>query len=180
MHKTEAGGVKLDLADERQVIDAADALLKSARAMHPDAKIDGFLVQLLGAGVETLVGGHTDPLYGPLLLVGSGGIMVELMRDVAQRLLPVGAGEIGKMIDGSSSSPRVLCSAIAVARPPDRVALEASALALSRFYLDHRARVAEIEVNPLIVRGNGAVAVDVRVVWHRENPREENSREEKI
>ena len=62
----------------------------------------------------------------------------------------------------------------------DRVALEASALALSRFYLDHRARVAEIEVNPLIVRGNGAVAVDVRVVWHRENPREENSREEKI
>ena len=63
VHKTEAGGVILDLADERQVIDAADALLKSARAMHPDAKIDGFLVQQMVAGVETIVGVHTDPLW---------------------------------------------------------------------------------------------------------------------
>ncbi len=173
VHKTEAGGVMLDLADARQVLDAADALLKSARAAHPDAKIDGFLVQQMVSGVEAIIGVHTDPLYGQLLLIGSGGIMVELMRDAAQRLLPVGAREIGRMIDGLKLA-RLLAGYRG--RPAtDRAALEAAALALSRFYLDHRARIAEIEINPLIVRGNGAVAVDVRVVW-----REENSREEKM
>ena len=72
----------------------------SARAAHPGARIDGFLVQEMVSGVEAIVGAHTDPLYGPLLLVGSGGIMVELVRDVAQRLLPVGARDIAAMIDG--------------------------------------------------------------------------------
>ncbi len=166
VHKTEAGGVVLDLADQRQVIDAAGALLKSAQTAHPDAKIDGFLVQRMMSGVEAIVGAHTDPLYGPLLLVGSGGIMVELVRDVAQRLLPVGAREIGKMINGLKLA-RLLASYRG--RPAaDRGALEAASLALSRFYLDHRARIAEIEINPLMVRGNGAVAVDVRVVWRKD------------
>ncbi len=163
VHKTEAGGVMLDLANEQQVIDAADALVKSARATHPDATIDGFLVQEMVSGVETIVGAHSDPLYGPLLLVGSGGIMVEFFRDVAQRLLPVDARDIGKMIDGLKLS-RLLAGYRG--RPAaDRSALEASALALARFYLDHRARIAEIEINPLMVRAEGAVAVDVRVAW---------------
>lgn len=166
VHKTEAGGVMLDLADARQVIDAANVLLKSARAAHPDAKIDGFLVQQMVSGVEAIVGVHTDPLYGPLLLVGSGGIMVELVRDVAQRLLPIGAREIGKMIDGLKLA-RLLAGYRG--RPAaDCAALEAAALALSRFYLDHRARIAEIEINPLIVGRNGAVAVDVRAVWRED------------
>ena len=163
VHKTEAGGVMLDLASEQQVIDAADALVKSARATHPDATIDGFLVQEMVSGVETIVGAHSDPLYGPLLLVGSGGIMVEFFRDVAQRLLPVDARDIGKMIDGLKLS-RLLAGYRG--RPAaDRSALEASALALARFYLDHRARISEIEINPLMVRAEGAVAVDVRVAW---------------
>ncbi len=92
MHKTEAGGVMLDLANRQQVLDAADALVKAARTRRiRGAAIDGFLVQEMVSGVETIVGAHADPLYGPLLLIGSGGIMVELVRDVAQRLLPVSA-----------------------------------------------------------------------------------------
>jgi acyl-CoA synthetase (NDP forming) len=163
VHKTEAGGVILNLASAQQVLDAADALLKTAQATYPDAKLEGFLVQEMVYGIETIVGAHADPLYGPLLLVGAGGILVELVRDVAQRLLPVDADDVATMIDGLKLS-RLLAGYRG--RPAaDRKALEAAALALSRFYLDHRARIAEIEINPLIVRAAGAVAVDVRVVW---------------
>jgi acyl-CoA synthetase (NDP forming) len=167
VHKTEAGGVMLNLASAQQVLDAADALTKAARTAHPQAKLDGFLVQEMVSGVETIVGAHADPLYGPLLLVGGGGIMFELVRDVAQRLLPVEAEDVGAMIDGLKVA-RLLAGYRG--RPPaDRTALEAAAMALSRFFLDHRARIAEIEINPLMVRGSGAVAVDVRVAW-RERP----------
>jgi acetyltransferase len=163
VHKTEAGGVMLNLANTQRVLDAADALTKAARSAHPQAKLDGFLVQEMVSGVETIVGAHADPLYGPLLLVGAGGIMVELVRDVAQRLLPVDGKDVAAMIDGLKVS-RLLAGYRG--RPPgDRAALEAAAMALSCFYLDHRARIAEIEINPLMVQGSGAVAVDVRVVW---------------
>ena len=163
VHKTEAGGVALNLANRQQVLDAARALTASARAAHPDANIEGFLVQQMVSGIEAIVGAHADPLYGPLLLVGAGGIMVELVRDVAQRLLPVDARDIGAMIDGLRLA-RLLAGYRG--RPPaDRAALEAAALGLARFYLDHRACIAEIEINPLMVRPQGAVAVDVRVAW---------------
>lgn len=163
VHKTEAGGVILNLANAQQVLDAADTLVKTARAAHPKAKLEGFLVQQMVSGIEAIVGAHADPLYGPLLLVGAGGTLVELIRDVAQRLLPVDADDVASMIDGLKLS-RLLAGYRG--RPPaDRKALESTALALGRFYLDHRARIAEIEINPLIVRDAGAVGVDVRVVW---------------
>jgi acetyltransferase len=166
VHKTEAGGVRLDLTSRIGVLAAAEALMQSARAAHPDAKLDGFLVQEMVSGVETIVGARTDPLYGPLLLVGSGGILVELVRDAALRLLPVTATDIAAMIDGLKLNG--LLAGFRGRPPADRRALEACALALAQFYLDHRARIDEIEINPLIVRANGAVAVDVRVVWRRE------------
>ena len=99
-HKTEAGGVILSLASARQVLDAADALVNAARAAYPKAKLEGFLVQEMVSGIEAIVGAHADLLYGPLLLIGTGGILVELVRDVAQRLLPVDAKEVATMING--------------------------------------------------------------------------------
>jgi hypothetical protein len=95
--------------------------------------------------------------------------MVELFGDVAQRLLPVSAHDIGAMIDGLKLA-RLLAGYRR--RPPaDRAALEKAAIALGRFYLDHRARLAEIEINPLIVCDQGAVAVDVRAIWREDAPR---------
>jgi acetate---CoA ligase (ADP-forming) len=163
VHRTEAGGVMLDLANEQQVIEAADKLVKAARAAHPGAEIDGFLVQEMVSGTEAIVGVHADPLYGPLLLVGAGGILVELVRDVAQLLLPVSAADIAKMIDGLKLN--ALLAGYRGRPAADRAALETAALGLARFYLDHRARIAEIEINPLMVRSKGAVAVDLRVAW---------------
>jgi len=167
VHKTEAGGVKLDLKSRQHVLDAADVLVKAAHAAHPKAKIDGFLVQQMVSGIETIVGVHDDPLYGPLLLVGSGGILVELVRDAAQRLLPVEARDATAMIDTLKLAP--LLAGYRGRPAGDRAALEACALGLARFYLDHRPRIAEIEINPLMVSAQGAVAVDVRVAWREEN-----------
>jgi acetate---CoA ligase (ADP-forming) len=174
LHKTEVGGVALDLHDRDAVEAAAEALTASTRAAQPSARIDGFLVQEMVVGLEAIVGARNDPLYGPLLLVGSGGVLVELVEDAALRLLPVAPEEVGSMIDGLKLARRL--SGFRGRPAADRAALEAAAFALGRFFLDHRARIKEIEINPLIVRADersatsnpviaGAIAVDVRVLW---------------
>jgi acetyltransferase len=168
LHKTEAGGVVLGLASGAMVQQAAERLLASATAACPGARIEGFLVQEMVEGVEAILGARDDELYGPMLLAGSGGVLVELVKDAALRLLPVSDTDVGTMID-SLKLNRLLAGFRG--RPPaDRPALEAAALGLARFFLDHRDRIADIEINPLLVRpaGRGAVAVDVRVLWRDE------------
>jgi acetyltransferase len=184
LHKTEVGGVALDLQNRDAVQAAAEALAASARAAQPSARIDGFLVQEMVSGIEAIVGARNDPLYGPLLLVGSGGVLVELVADAALRLLPVTTHEVSTMVDGLKLAQRL--SGFRGRPAADRAALEAAALGLGRFFLDHRARISDIEINPLMVRANtpardpqfkasklisaeaGAVAVDVRVLWRED------------
>jgi acyl-CoA synthetase (NDP forming) len=166
LHKTEAGGVMLDLRSRAEVCDAAAALFAAARAAHADARIEGLLVQQMVSGVEAIVGARSDPLYGPLLLIGAGGVLVELTRDVGLRLLPVAAPEVGAMIDGLKL--KQLLAGYRGRAAADRAALEQTALGLAQFYLDHRARIADVEINPLMVGPTGAVAVDVRVLWRQE------------
>jgi acetyltransferase len=167
LHKTEAGGVVLDLRSRDAVAAAADALVASARAAYPDARIDGFLVQEMVSGVEAIVGLHSDALYGPMLLVGAGGVLVELAKDAALRLLPVTPGDVSAMIDGLKLNK--LLAGFRGRPAADRAALEATVLGLAKFYLDHRSRIEDIEINPLMVRPKGAVAVDVRVIWRKDN-----------
>jgi acyl-CoA synthetase (NDP forming) len=168
LHKTEAGGVALDLRSKDAVQKAAADLTASARTAYPGARIDGFLVQEMVSGIEAIVGARTDKLYGPLLLVGAGGILVELAKDAALRMLPVSKDDVTAMLDGLRLNKLI---AGYRGRPAaDRAALESTVLALSKFYLDHRSRIDDIEINPLMVRpsGKGAVAVDVRVIWKNE------------
>lgn len=165
LHKTEAGGVLLDLRDEAAVIAGAEQLRASALAAYPAARIEGFLVQEMVSGVEAIAGARDDALYGPVLLAGSGGVMVELLRDAALKLLPVEGRDISEMIDGLKLAK--LLAGFRGRPAADRAALETGIAGLAQFYLDHRARVADIEINPLIVRenGKGVCAVDVRVIW---------------
>jgi acetyltransferase len=165
LHKTEAGGVALDLRDRGEVAAAATALVAAAHAAHPDASIEGYLVQEMVSGIETIVGARSDPHYGPVLLMGAGGILAELANDAALRLLPLEADDVRAMIEGLKLAR--LLAAFRGRPPADRGALESTALALGRLFLDHRSRIAEIEINPLTLRpaGGGAVAVDVRVLW---------------
>jgi acyl-CoA synthetase (NDP forming) len=168
LHKTEAGGVTLGLESREAVISAADTMVAAARTTQPGVRIDGFLVQEMVSGVEAIVGARSDPLYGPMLLVGAGGVLVELARDAALRLLPVTAGDVTAMVDGLKLAK--LLAGYRGRPAADRPALEAAALALACFFLDHRARIADVEINPLIVRQSGAVAVDVRVLWREGEP----------
>ena len=145
----------LDLRSRDAVQSAADALIASARAAHPDARIDGFLVQEMVSGVEAIVGARSDPLYGPLLLVGAGGVLVELAKDAALRLLPVdrdGRERHGRRPQAQQAARRAIRGRPAA----DRAALEKTVLALAQFFLDHRARIEDIEINPLMVRERAA------------------------
>jgi acyl-CoA synthetase (NDP forming) len=166
LHKTEAGGVKLNLRGAAEVTVAAEALVASAHAAQPNARIDGFLVQEMVSGVEAIVGAREDTLYGPILLVGAGGVLVELAKDAALRLLPVAGDDVSAMIDGLKLNK--LLTGFRGQAAADRAALEKTVLALGQFFLDHGARIEDIEINPLMVRVSGAVAVDVRVIWRNE------------
>ncbi len=169
LHKTEAGGVVLDLRNAADVEAAATQLLGSAKAAYPDARIDGFLVQEMVSGIEAIAGARSDALYGPMLLIGAGGVLVELVKDAALKLLPVSDDEIIGMIDGLKLSR--LLKGYRGKPPADIAALKEAIAGLARFYLDHRAKIADIEVNPLIVRpeGEGVCAVDVRVIWREQD-----------
>jgi acetyltransferase len=163
-HKTEVGGVRLDLRSAAEVVSAADSLAAAIRSAEPQARIEGFLVQEMVRGVEMILGARTDPLYGPMLMVGAGGILVELVKDVAFRLLPVGEADARAML-GELKVTKLLAGFRG--RPAcDVEALVKAICGLSEFYLDHRHLAADLEINPLIVlpEGEGVRAVDVRWV----------------
>ncbi len=107
---------------------AAERLVASARKAYPDARIDGFLVQEMASGIEAIVGARSDALYGPMLLVGAGGILVELAKDAALRMLPVTASDVTAMVDGLKLSK--LLAGYRGRPAADRAALEKTVLAL--------------------------------------------------
>ena len=153
-HKTEAGAVKLDLRD-------ADALRAACAAMT--AAKEGFLVQpLLTGGVELVVGVKRDPQVGPVLLVGLGGVLVEIMRDTALALAPVGLAEARRMLEGLKGFKLLQGYRGTPAADLDSVC---DAIArVSEFAADHADQIEEIDVNPLLARPDGAIALDALIV----------------
>jgi acyl-CoA synthetase (NDP forming) len=163
-HKTEVGGVTLGLTDAAVVRAAAQAMTKRLAGHDPRARVDGFLVQEMVAGVEMILGVREDPQFGPFMLVGLGGVTVEAMKDVAIRLLPIDE-------DTARDTIRSLRGAALLGefrgRPErDTEAVVRAMVGLSRLFLDHRPWLSDLEINPLIVLGKteGVRAVDVRVV----------------
>jgi acyl-CoA synthetase (NDP forming) len=163
-HKTEVGGVRLNLKSAAEVEREAGDLAEAVRKIAPGSRLDGFVVQEMVEGIEVIVGARLDPLFGPMIVVGAGGVMVELVQDVACRLLPVGPQDARDMI-GELKVAKLLAGFRG--RPAaDLDALIAAICDLSDFYLDHRHLMTDCEVNPLIVlrQGAGVRAVDIRVV----------------
>ncbi len=163
-HKTEVGGVALGLDDEAAVEAAAAAMAQRLKAADPKARIEGYLVQEMVSGVEILAGARDDALYGPMIVLGAGGVMVELVRDVAIRLLPVTRGDVRAMLEELSVSE--LLHGFRGGAACDVPALVDAVVALGDFYLDHRDGLADLEINPLMVgpKGQGVRAVDIRAV----------------
>jgi acetyltransferase len=117
------------------------------------------------AGVEMIVGVREDPQFGPFCVVGLGGIFVEVLKDTAIRLLPVGVGDAREMIE--SLRGRAILGAFRGAAPRDVDALARAVAGVCQVFLDHRPLLSDLEVNPIIVlaEGQGVRAVDIRPVW---------------
>lgn len=163
-HKTEVGGVLLGLASVKEVEAGVKTLTSRIRKVDRKAEITGYLVQEMVSGVEMIVGAREDPVYGPVILLGAGGILVELVKDAAMRMLPVTARDVRDML-GELRVAKVL-KGFRGQDPADVDALVRAVVGLGRVFMDHREHLADLEVNPLIVRakGKGVAAVDVRPV----------------
>ena len=164
-HKTEAGGVALGLTDEDAVADAFDAVTAGARTAFPDAVVEGVLVApMLGEGVEAILAARTDPVFGPVVMVGLGGIMVEVLGDVSFRAAPLSREEAQEMVEELRG--KALLAGVRGRPPADRAALVDAILAMGRFAAAHAGRFDSVEVNPLMVRaqGRGVVGLDALIV----------------
>ncbi len=163
-HKTEAGGVRIGLTDAAGVCQAYQDILDNARQYAPKAHIDGVLVQaMVSGGVEVIVGINNDPLFGPAIMFGLGGIFAEVLKDVSFRILPITRSEAIDMVreikafpilDGARGRPKA-----------DVEALVDTLVKLAALALDLKEHVAEIDINPLFVlpRGQGVIAADALI-----------------
>ncbi len=164
-HKTEAGGVVLNLATPAAVRDAFRTVTDNAARHRPGARIDGVLVApMLAGGVETILGVHRDPVFGPVVLCGLGGVFAEVLKDTALAIAPVDADGARRMVD--SLRGRAMLDGVRGAPPADVDALVAAIVALSRFAVEHADAIDAVDVNPFVVRphGQGAVALDALIV----------------
>lgn len=160
-HKSEVGGVALGLGSSAAVQRATSAMLGRVAAARPDAALEGVLVQAMAPpGKELLLGGVRDPQFGPLVMVGLGGIYVEVFADTVARLAPVAAGEALEMLEELKIAP--LLHGVRGEAPVDLVAVADNISRFARLLVDVR-ELREIEINPLIVGPAGVLAaVDAR------------------
>jgi acyl-CoA synthetase (NDP forming) len=162
-HKTEAGVIRLNLRNAHDVRAGYDAVMVNARRVSPLPHVNGVLVQpMVPQGVEMVVGARIDPLFGPLLVVGLGGILVEVLQDTALAPAPVTHADAlallrqlkgEKLLHGFRGAPAV-----------DLDKLADVICRISRFAADHRDTIAELDVNPLICAGDRIIAVDALIV----------------
>ena len=140
-------------------------MLARAKAAHPAAQIDGVLVQAMAKrGQEMILGVTRDPVFGPMLMVGLGGIHVEVLKDVAFAPVLLDAEDALALI--AELNGAALLDGVRGAKPADKQALAALMAALSRFAADHAHQIAEIDLNPVIVHeaGEGLSVVDALIV----------------
>ncbi len=162
LHKTEAGGVRVGVADADAMRAAFEAVTAAARAYDQSARIDGVLVQqMCSGGHELIVGATTDATFGKLVVFGMGGVLVEVSRDVTFRLAPLGEDEAGSMLDDIAAA--VVLRGVRGQPGVDRPALVSLLAGLSRLVTDFP-EIAEVDLNPVLADEHGAVAVDVRVL----------------
>lgn len=164
LHKSDAGGVKVGLRTAAEVRDAVRAMMASPAIGA--ARVDGFLIEEMAPpGQEVVVGGVRDPQFGPLVMVGLGGVFVEVLADVAFRICPVTRLDAVEML-GELRGAAVLKGA----RGRKAVSLDAIIDVLLKMggegglLMNHAADIKEADINPLIVSESGAVAVDARFV----------------
>ncbi|MCE8049758.1 CoA-binding protein [Halomonas daqingensis] len=170
LHKSDAGGVKLNLVGEAALRRAREEILAACRAYDARAEIEGVLVTPMARkGTEVIVGVIRDPIFGPVLMFGLGGIFVEILEDVAFRAIPLSRHDASSMVEqikarrileGARGEPAV-----------DKEALVELLLTVSRI-ADAYPELSELDLNPVIVNADGYAVVDARVIVERESVNE--------
>ena len=164
-HKTEAGAVALGVSGDAAVREAYQRVMASANSAHLEASIHGVLVQAMAPpGREVILGITRDATFGPMLMVGLGGIHAEVLRDVAFAPAPIGPQEAQSLLGELKGA--ALLDGVRGAPPADRAALLELMASLSRFAADHTDLIEEIDLNPVIVhaQGQGLTVVDALIV----------------
>ncbi len=165
LHKSDAGGVKVNIKDEAAAREAFNTIMKNAKAYKADANIHGIAVQEMAPwGTEVILGSINDPTFGPTLMFGLGGIFVEVLKDVTFRVSPVSSVEAMDMINEIKGA-KILAGARGEA-PRDRKALANAIVNYSSMILDLKDEIAESDANPFLVyaEGEGLKVADARII----------------
>ena len=168
IHKSDAGGVALDLENKDEVIDAYQAIMSSCKAHNPNAHLEGVeIAEMIKKDIETVVGARKDPVFGPVIMCGLGGIYIEVLKDVAFRACPLSRREIMNMIKETKSYPLLL--GVRGQEKKDMETFVSTIVKISSLIRKSKT-ISDIEINPLMVyeQGLGAKAVDVRILLSTE------------
>jgi acyl-CoA synthetase (NDP forming) len=162
VHKSDIGGVKVGLANAAQVGKAYTSMLSSILQKMPEAAIEGVSIQKMAPpGLELIIGMTEDPQFGPVLMFGLGGILVEVLKDVSFRLVPLTRMDAADMVREIKGYPLLL--GYRGQEPVDIHRLEELLVKVSDF-IEKNPQIKELDLNPLIASRDGIVAVDARIV----------------
>jgi acyl-CoA synthetase (NDP forming) len=165
VHKSDAGGVRLGLENAQAVGQAYDDILAAAKKSHPKAKILGVAVQKMARpGVEVIIGMSQDDQFGPVLMFGLGGVLVEVLKDVSFRLVPLARRDAAEMIREIKGYP--LLEGYRGGEKVKIAYLEKLLLKVSEF-VEKNPEVKELDLNPIFAYSDGALAVDARVILEK-------------
>ena len=162
VHKSDSGGVKLGLTNASQVGKAYSQVMSSIKQAYPKARIDGVSVQTMAPpGVEVIVGMSKDAQFGPVLMFGLGGILVEVLKDVSFRIVPVTERDAREMIKEIKGYP--VLQGYRGQKPASIPALEQLIVKVSQF-VEKNPQIKELDLNPIFAYPDKAVAVDARII----------------
>ena len=161
-HKSDIGGVVLGLTNAAQVGRAYREMISSVKQMQPGAKIEGVSVQKMATpGVEIIIGMNQDPQFGPVIMFGLGGVFVEVLKDVAFRLVPVSTLDASEMV--REIRGYALLQGYRGQEAVDTNRLEAIIVKISDF-IENNPQTEELDINPLMASGDAIIALDARIV----------------
>lgn len=162
IHKSDAGGVMLNLETPEQLANAYDRMLDQIKKKYPEARIHGVSVQkMVNPGLEVIMGMSKDPQFGMVLMFGLGGILVEILKDISFRIVPLTRKDAKEMLREIKGSQ--LLKGYRGQPPADTIIMEELMLDVSDF-VEEYPEVKELDLNPIIVSGDSVIAVDARVV----------------
>ena len=165
VHKSDSGGVKLGLTNGAQVGRAYNEIISSIKKGYPKAKIQGVSVQSMAPpGVEVIVGMSKDPQFGPVIMFGLGGILVEILKDVSFRIVPLTKRDATEMIKEIKGYP--VLEGYRGQKPAKISALEDIIVKVSKF-VDKNPQIKELDLNPIFAYHDKAVAVDARIILEK-------------